>query len=502
MKNMKKKTSIIFISALIISVFIGLTGCGESKIETENTPTGTDVPEGDMRAAGEIENGETEHESAENLPYRGYVFPENDYGGYEFKITSMVFDGAINDIVTERENGDVINDAIYKRNLIVEEELNITISNIQMPIGQMNAAIRNSVSAGDNAFDIAFCNIVDSADLANRGIFMNLFDIAALDIRSPWWDQKVIADVSISDKLYFCLSDITVQPNQLAWVIYFNKAIMKDLDLKEPYELVRKGEWTIDAMTELMKYAANDINGDGVFTQGDRFGFIAFDSASNAFLNGANVRPINKNAEDYPVLNPPSENDNLAADKIKELFSRDSGNFLPVAQGTETFSFMRREALFISNNMVIIDVIRDMDDDFGILPYPKLDARQDSYYSNMGMNSASFGIPATTPDIERVGVIMNAMTAVSMDTVRPAYFEYTLNRKRARDDESLDMLEIITSSRIFDVGLVYNWGGIATEYRNNVVQRKSESLSTVFEKFSGPAQTAIDKSMEIFMAIE
>jgi hypothetical protein len=255
-------------------------------------------------------------------------------------------------------------------------------------------------------------------------------------------------------------------------------------------------------MMELMKAGSGDLNGDGIFAKGDRFGFIAFDSASNGFLNGADINPIIKDANDYPILNPPSENDDLAAEKLKKLFDLPSGNFLRVTQGDECALFMKGEALFISNNMTMIDRIRDMDDDFGILPYPKADAAQNAYHSVMGTNAMSFGILAAAENIERIGEVTCAMTAVSMDTVKPAYYESTLKRKRARDEESLDMLEIITSTRIVDVGLIYNWGGFATAYRDNVVQQKSESLFTVFERNANSAQAAIDKSLKIFAEME
>jgi len=479
-----KKIFILFLAVLV------LTGC---KAGDSGSPEQTDT------ATAETENRAGEAEEAQ---YMGYVFPEADYGGYEFKISSMVFDGAVCDIVMEKEDGNVINDAIYKRNLIIEEKFNIKIKNTQYPNTQMQDVIVRSASAGDNAFDLAFCNTTESANIAGRGIFMDLYDIDALSMRSPWWNQSFIKNVSIGGKLYFCLSDIPVQPNQLAWALCFNKTIMKDSGLAEPYELVRGGVWTIDAMLALIKAGSRDFDGDGVFKKGDRFGFTACDSASNGFLNGAAINPIVKDADDYPVLNPPSERDNLAADKLKELFDQGSGNALRVAQGEECGLFMQGEALFISNNMTMIDRIRDMDDDFGIVPYPKLDGAQKAYHSVMGTNAMSFGIPRTADDIERIGTITCAMTAVSMDTVRPAYFEYTLKRKRARDDESLDMLEIIADTRIVDVGLIFNWGGFATHYRDNVVQQKSESLFTVFEKHADASRAAIEKSLLIFAELE
>ena len=480
----------LFISILVLGALILLSmhGCdADQSGSIEKTET----------YDGEAETGETEKPQ-----YMGYGFPETDYGGYEFKISSMTFDRAVNDIVVEKEDGNVINDAIYKRNLIVEEKLNIKITNSQHPNGQMQDLILRSAAAGDNAFDLAFCNTTESANIAGRGVFLDLFSVDSLFMRSPWWNQNFIDNVSIGGKLYFCLSDIPVQPNQLAWAICFNKTIMKNSGLTEPYELVRGGAWTIDAMLALMKEGSQDLNGDGIFSKGDRFGFVANESSSNGFLNGADINPIVKDEKDYPILNPPSERDNLAADKLKGLFEQSNGNFLRVAQGDESILFTQGEALFISNNMIMIEIIRDMDDDFGILPYPKLDTSQKAYHSVMGTNSMSFGILASAEEIGRTGAIICAMNAVSMDTVKPAYFESTLKRKRARDDESLDMLEIIAATRIVDVGLIYGWGGFATAYRDNVVQKKSESLFTVFEKNSGPAQSAIDKSLKIFAEIE
>jgi hypothetical protein len=481
----------LYIPLILLTLFI-FTAC----------KTGEDILPDEKNMSGGIEAAGAETAAVENALYMGYDFPDTDYGGYEFKISSMIFDGAVTEIVMEKEDGNVINDAIYKRNLVVEEKLNITITNTQYPNGQMQDVIIRSAAAGDNAFDLAFCNTTESAAIAGRGVFMDLFAIDELSMRSPWWNQNFIKNVSIGGKLYFCLSDIAVQPNQLAWALCFNKTIMKDLELEEPYELVRGGSWTIDAMFELMKKGSRDLNGDGTFKKGDRFGFISSESASNGFLNGSDINPIVKDANDYPVLKPPSEKDNLAADKLKELFDQPSGNFLRVGQGEECGLFMQGEALFISNNMTMIDRIRDMDDDFGIVPYPKPEAAQKDYHSLMGTNAMSFGIPSASGNIGRIGTITCAMTAVSMDTVKPAYFESTLKRKRARDDESLDMLEIIAATRIVDVGLIYNWGGFATAYRDNVVQQKGESLFTVFEKHAGSTQAAIDKSLKVFADIE
>jgi hypothetical protein len=40
-------------------------------------------------------------------------------------------------------------------------------------------------------------------------------------------------------------------------------------------------------------------------------------------------------------------------------------------------------------------------------------------------------------------------------TVKPAYYDRTLKGKHARDDESQEMLDIIFSTRNYDVGWIY-----------------------------------------------
>lgn len=66
-------------------------------------------------------------------------------------------------------------------------------------------------------------------------------------------------------------------------------------------------------------------------------------------------------------------------------------------------------------------------------------------------------IPKSAPDTERTGLILEALAAESRYTVIPAYYDIAF--KDSGEEESVDMLDIIFSSRVYDLGELYQFGG-------------------------------------------
>ncbi len=60
--------------------------------------------------------------------------------------------------------------------------------------------------------------------------------------------------------------------------------------------------------------------------------------------------------------------------------------------------------------------------------------------------------PVTTQDAERPSIILDALAAESTDTVVKAYYDVALKGKYTRDEESVEMLDLIFANRIFDLG--------------------------------------------------
>ena len=98
---------------------------------------------------------------------------------------------------------------------------------------------------------------------------------------------------------------------------------------------------------------------------------------------------------------------------------------------------------------------RDMDSDFGFLPMPKYDDRQESYMSYMHMGwSTTSAVPVTNDDHDLTGRLLEDMAWKSSETVRPAYYDRTLQGKISRDDDSGEMLDIIYSGLNIDPSII------------------------------------------------
>lgn len=98
-----------------------------------------------------------------------------------------------------------------------------------------------------------------------------------------------------------------------------------------------------------------------------------------------------------------------------------------------------------------VELLREMNVDFGILPYPKLDENQSEYSTHIGNSSPILTLPITNNDFERTSLILEAMAITSYNIVRPAYYDVALKVKMSRDEDSADMLDIILDSSTYDL---------------------------------------------------
>ena len=457
---------------------------------------------------------ETEPEKAE---YMGYIFPGVDYGGYEFKILNFeVQSWAYTVMAVEEQTGEVIDDAIYMRNAAVEETLNIKINDIRVTWGGMSSQINNSVRAGSNDYDIALLNAYESGNLAQRGTFLNLNDIPALNLDEPWWDQNANETLEVAGKLYFTTTDASVFTYDLMAIMYFNKQMHENLALENIYNLVHEGGWTMDKLFEMMRAAARDTDGDGVFTFADTWGLSTHAVQNAHFFTGGNMVLVEKDNNGYPVLLEPGDRFVSVYAKVREIFnlSDTTGYFISAGSNEGGISgktpelenpimfFMADRALFAGEVLSWARGMRESEKDFGIIPHPKYDVAQDSYYALMDANFPTLTIPVTQDNPEMTGVIMNALTAVSSTTLKPAYYDVTLNSKLLRDEESVAMLDIALENRVYDLAMIYGWGDLSTQLRRANFASTGENPITVFDRYADRTRTAIERMAEDFDAID
>lgn len=96
------------------------------------------------------------------------------------------------------------------------------------------------------------------------------------------------------------------------------------------------------------------------------------------------------------------------------------------------------------------------------------------------------------PDTYKTGIILEALAAKGKEILLPTYYDKQLQSKFSRDEESSAMLDIIFKNRIYDIGTMFNWGGISTSLMVNTANPASLYASNI-KKFNKEMQNSLEK---------
>ena len=439
------------------------------------------------------------------------VLPDTRWEGYKFRVLTK---GDTNvhwkskDIAAAEENGDVINDAVYARNMKVYERFGVEMVDIPSPngTGDLTSPLRKSVMASSDDYDMVASGYNDVPKaLAGDGMLMELHSVPYMDLSKPWYDQNANEQLSIDGKLFATVGDMILMDNEATLCVLFNKKLADDYGFEDFYDMVKRGTWTIDRMTEFAKQAAKDLDGDGVMGEKDQWGNIGEPLNTYAFMVGCGVAAVKK-VDDIPEFDMKNEHFYDAFTKAVNLNRDDkvtmfSDNFKAADVWADIIdpAFTEGRVLFNTAGLVRVTVFRAMETNFGILPLPKYDESQKEYNSMVSIGCAnSIAIPATA-DAERCGAVIEALSAEGYYTLTPAYYDIVLKTKNARDDASSEMLDIIFDNRIFDIAYMFDWGGIIGSI--NGLKTDGKISSTIDSKLKA-AEKALEKTLTAYAELE
>ncbi|MCL2772268.1 MAG: extracellular solute-binding protein [Oscillospiraceae bacterium] len=503
-KTVFKIGSATVLMILILCMTLSVFSCSQNN--SGNNDSNTNSSQGISNNSDTANTSESSTEAPKILSDA----PVKDYGGYTFRILSKP-SNTVNhhwdakDIVATEETGDIINDAVYKRNTTICDEYNIKITRTENDTP--SSLLQKSVKAGSDDYDLMFSGIGDTVGPAQNGVLINLKNIPYIDLTKPWYDQNANSQLSIDNKLYTTFCDFTIVDKDSTWVYLFNKKLIQDLGLENPYQLVKDGKWTIDKMTEMCKGASKDLNGDGVMTWEDQFGWEGECWDMNPGIISAGVQLTSKDSSDLPVYNGLDDKGMTAFTKLLTLLG--DKNLCLRSDDVTSYtgdlwadvmdrSFTDGRILFLNGGMNRVTLFRSMDTDFGIIPSPKFDENQSDYCNTVTQFSAtSLAVPATASDLERTGILTDALCAESHYTLIPAYYDVQLKTKLARDDDSGEMLDLIFSTRRFELSLIYGWGSLSDIF-TNAMKNNTADITSSLEKAASKVQTAIQKTIDAY----
>ena len=474
-ETMMKKRTIRTVSLALVCAFAAVSGACAKKDPLK--PPGT--------TSGTADTSD---------PYE--ALPDADYNGYDFRVLIRDDDWIVADMFQDEPSSDTVQSQIYDRNRKVEGRYGISV--VSVPKNDGFTAV-DSIFAGDADYDLILPHARYCAVYAGGGYLLDWNTVPNLNTGGKWWDQNAIKSLSINGKLMYATGDISYWSYGATNLLLFNKDLFTGLELEFPYQKVRDNSWTIDDFEVLVKKGSKDLNGDGqIDKDNDRFGYmtIGFVGDVQAYHATGNT-VISKDGDDTPYISYYTERAEdvwrwyskliyseycYFQDKLVSYFDTDA-----------VAGFRDGRSLFIDINTINVTTMRNMENEFGIIPWPTY-IEGEKFLTNVDAGLHLFCIPATAEDPGRTGLILEALCILGNRYVIPQYYETTVKYRDARDDESFEMLDLIFDGRVYDLGY-YNvelTGAVGKNENiaNNfkyLTENKVSSMAVTWSKFGDMA---------------
>ncbi len=480
---MKKAIS----TALLTAIILSSVSCG-------GTPSDADVTTG-------ADTG-TDSEAPETSVYD--LLPKSDLGGTEIKIFGYGA-GGYNYVDSEafeaEQTGEPIDDAIYQRNIDTENRLGVKLVwDHSFSERDSLSTYNQSVLSGDDLCDIYVMKAIYAGTLITSGTVQPWNDVKSIDLENPWYVKNANEQIKLGKNQYGILSDACSTNITMCWVWVFNKRLADEWKVEDPYELVRSGGWTMDKAYSITKGIYKDLNGNNQHDADDIYGLY-----TDAFMVSHGIRSMGRDENNYPTLDFYSERLVTSFEKINDLYWSNDGAFVDTAKPYDyRVKFANGQGAFAPMllNYLIDTDLRSMRDDYGILPYPKLDENQENYKTHMLGRTGTFYLPITVSEekMETIGNVIECLSAYSYKMLRPAIYDVSLTAKGVRDEDSTEMLNLIMDSRTYDFSMFLEYNSNfpfspMNAYRNNLA-KKQTNIASFYESKKSSAESFLEDLVE------
>ena len=242
---MKKRIIALFCALFML---LPLTvACAETQDPNE-TEASTDE-------AGVAQTTAPTAETTEEVPQ--YPIPEaKDLNGFVYR--NLIVGNTMWDFIyyaEDGENGNIINDALFRREAFLEETFNCEVEHIVD--SKALTTLGNHIGSGLDLCEVMYLTGTDSMSAAQSGYVLDIKDVQGLNLDQPWWDQRIQKEYLIGDHLFTLEGDMNMLDELRSICVVFNKTLYSDYNYNTlygtPYDLVEQNKWTFDTLMEMIK---------------------------------------------------------------------------------------------------------------------------------------------------------------------------------------------------------------------------------------------------------
>ena len=389
--------------------------------------------------------------------------PEKDMGGYEFIVqNNNRADFKSDTAFGEDSDGSIYGEAIYKRNVLIEERFNCKL------VADYNLAegyLINMAMSGDCDIDLVLFTPVGRADVVLSGALLDWSEenVPYVDKSKSYYYQKFNENLNVGGSQFFLAGDFSNSVTRFSYCWYFNMDLLENslhMTPDELYDLVTSKQWTYEKAYNMISEIYADAGTLGEKDTADTFGYVSnYWSAAVAYNYAFDNRAMIM-VDGVPQMNPSFYDKSVdVVESVRKLFYDNPGSYVG-DWGQETESWKSGNALFVASCLHDGLYYDDLSFDYGVIPYPMYDSDQKEYYSSVDGAHGLMAMLTCMPDErkENNSILIEALNAESARISKPVFIEQTLKLRTLNvlSDKANEVVGIILDSVIADFGFFFS----------------------------------------------
>lgn len=430
------------------------------------------------------------------------TLPETTF--HDAVFTTLIREETKYEMQSDEISGDLLSDAVHKRNTLVEERFGVDLQVLTEPgdwtkRDTFTARVSNSILGGDHEFDLVMTSDAYLASMPIRGLAYNLTELESLDFTKKWWHKGFMNNAEINGSIYIAAGDAAVTVYEYLEVVFFNKKLAAENGIPDLYALVESGTWTWDKMMEYVLTVGSDVNGDGIYDVSDIYG-LGLDAGTtrhvttywetNMSIVGADgLRDINLPNEKY--LDTYNRLYAAIHDNTQVFYAKDAGTY---AAYDNASMFINDQFLFLVKDLGDAVKMKEMESEYGIIPFPKYDTTQQNYISTIKDSFSGMMVSSAIQEPDMVGTVIEALSMYGYQDITPAYYETALKLKYLSDETAMKMIDLIRDSVVLEFTMIYtNSLNLMFSLVSNSLIKEVPNISSSIKAESKIWQKMVDK---------
>jgi len=479
--------------ALLLLVMT-VAACGAKDTQTDDTTTaapsaGNDTTPADTTTAA----------PAETLPPELQdTLPEVNFNNATF--TALLRESTKYEMQSDEITGDLVSDAVYQRNLNVEERFGVEIETLTEAGGWNErstfiARVSNSILGGDHEFDLVMTHDSYLTTMPIKGLAYDMTELENIDFSKKWWHSGYMDNAEIGGAVYTAAGDIGVTVYEYLEVVFFNKKVAEQNQIDDLYGTVQSGAWTYDKMMEYAQRVTSDLNGDGKYDISDLYG-LAIDAHNLRYLPTyweADITILN--SDGTRSFNLPNEKYIDAYDKAYTMvYNYDYVFYAGDSEHDDTAMFVKDQLLFHTDRLGKAASMKEMTSEYGIIPFPKYNEEQKNYISVIDDPFSAIMVANNIQNPDMVGTVIEALSMYGYQDITPAYYETTLKLKYLSDETAMSMIDLVRDNVVIDFAMIYSTDlSQMYSYISNSVHSNIANITSGVKAQSKVWQKTLDK---------